>query len=273
MPTTSPDNIYYADTATPSNDVNVSAAEASSIQIALSSRQIKSYKVANQAGLNALAGLYPLAEGDIADRADIDMTYRWSGTAWRPVGSGLIPLIPTSISGTGASLTAGGTILFSVASGINAKFSINGVFSADYDNYQIVMEADGVANAGCLFILRNAGVDSVAANYDRQQQYAFGATTAGLQSLAATAWSLSGLVAATNPIVDLKLFRPFGAATTRGICMSGFVGVPMTSTNAANQNQTLSHRLASSYDGFTVEYGVTTAPFVGSIKIFGYSKA
>lgn len=83
MPTTSPDNIYYADTATTSNDVAVSAAEASSVQAAFSQRQIRSFKWANQAARLAQTGM---SDGDMGEQLDIGQSFQYvaSASLWLP---------------------------------------------------------------------------------------------------------------------------------------------------------------------------------------------
>lgn len=81
MPTTSPDNIYYADISTPSSDVNVSAAEATSVQKALDSRKIKSYVWANSGARVSQAGMTP---GDEGFQSDTNTRYVYVQGGWIP---------------------------------------------------------------------------------------------------------------------------------------------------------------------------------------------
>ena len=59
-------------------EADITALEAADTAIT-TVRQIKTYKVADTTALNALTGM---GEGDIADQADTDATYRYSGSAW-----------------------------------------------------------------------------------------------------------------------------------------------------------------------------------------------
>lgn len=109
MPTTSPDNIYYADTGTTSNDVTVSATEASSVQMALNSRQLRGFRPADNAALLAITGM---ALGDTALRQDNGWTYLYNGTAWAPKDTpGWVSWTPSLSAGVGSWSVGNGTLL------------------------------------------------------------------------------------------------------------------------------------------------------------------
>lgn len=80
MPTTSPDEIYYASTSTPSNDVVVSAAEASSVQAAFAKRSRYSYSWANASGRTAQSGMQV---GSLGYQQDTNSEYIFDGTTWQ----------------------------------------------------------------------------------------------------------------------------------------------------------------------------------------------
>lgn len=80
MAVTSPDGIFYADGSTPMSAAAISAAEATSVQAALSnSRAVRTYKWADEVA--RLAQL-DMTEGDVGDQLDNDTTWRYDGTSW-----------------------------------------------------------------------------------------------------------------------------------------------------------------------------------------------
>lgn len=81
MPTTTPDNIYYADSTTTMSAEAISAAEATSVQAALS--RITS----SVSDFTALAALSTsgLVAGNSAYVTEGAVTMQWSGTVWRQV--------------------------------------------------------------------------------------------------------------------------------------------------------------------------------------------
>ena len=80
---------------------------------------------------------------------------------------GLTPIVPTSVavgSGTG-SANANGQVTFALASSV----SLNGVFSATYQNYMVVMNISARSTTNYIRLRwRVAGVDDSSANYDSQ---------------------------------------------------------------------------------------------------------
>lgn len=79
MPTTSPDNIFYADNTTPASLATITNTMANSVQTALSMREAQSFRWANDAAKSAQTGM---VVGDIGYQEDDDTYYRYNGTAW-----------------------------------------------------------------------------------------------------------------------------------------------------------------------------------------------
>jgi hypothetical protein len=79
MPTTSPDNIYYADGTTPASLATITAAMATSVQDALTLREGHSFSWADTTSRNAQTGM---VVGDLGYQADNDTYYRYTGSAW-----------------------------------------------------------------------------------------------------------------------------------------------------------------------------------------------
>lgn len=78
--------------------------------------------------------------------------------------NGLYLIKPTSIVSTGtgnsSSINTNGSVTFSTCQ----TLSLNGVFSADYDNYMIVMRHTSSGSTEITFKLRSAGTDNSTAN-------------------------------------------------------------------------------------------------------------
>ena len=91
--------------------------------------------------------------------------------------AGLKLIVPSSVAGSGVSVSASGKVSFTAATTIN----INGVFSATYDNYLVVLR--GLADSGTPAIygrMRLSGSDNATANaYVTQSLNADGATVSG----------------------------------------------------------------------------------------------
>jgi hypothetical protein len=83
--------------------------------------------------------------------------------------AGLAKVVPSSVavgSGTGSASTTG-TVTFSGCSSV----SLNDVFSATYDNYQIVVECDGSASDQIRMRLRVSGSD-LTSGYNAEMKFA-----------------------------------------------------------------------------------------------------
>jgi hypothetical protein len=79
MPTTTPDNIYYADGTTPASLATITATIATSVQEALNVREAHSYSWANSTERSGQTGM---STGDIGYQVDNQIYYRYSGSAW-----------------------------------------------------------------------------------------------------------------------------------------------------------------------------------------------
>lgn len=81
MPTTSPDDIFYADVTTPGSLETISATQAASIQAAFNKRQSYYYRWADVAARTAQTGM---RVGDLGYQVDTNVEYQYSGTEWLP---------------------------------------------------------------------------------------------------------------------------------------------------------------------------------------------
>lgn len=180
--------------------------------------------------------------------------------------NGLHLITPTSIAytGTSASPSANGSVTFSACSAL----SLNGVFSADYDNYMIVCrQTSGSATNDTRFRLRASGVDeSSASNYYTYQYLnassttvfaGRGSTTSALFLFSSGAGSIGGVMNIYGPhLAQPTALRTVGAGTDGGNIMTA---------DRAN-----THSLSNSYDGFTMF--VDSNSISGRIAVYGMRK-
>ena len=157
-------------------------------------------------------------------------------------------ITPTSVAKTGTGSTAtintNGSVTFSSC----ATLSLNGVFSADYDNYIIIMRHVGTATSTTLEgRLRSSGTDASASNYTRQYLLADSTSVTGARESTQTAFRC-GVATATQRSGDIyQIYGPFLEAPTA-----------MRNINAAGTNSAYildaanTHSLSTSYDGFSI---------------------
>jgi hypothetical protein len=174
---------------------------------------------------------------------------------------GMVLLTPTSIahSGTSASIGTNGQVTFTAVTSL----SLNGVFSATYDNYVIVTRFTNTAAANHnQFRLRASGSDNSTANsYVHQRLESSSTTVAG--SRTTSNLTFLSRESATDPSgIYTHVYGPFLAQPTalRTVDASARLGAYITEI-ASTHNQ------STSYDGFTVfpDAGSIT----GAVQVYG----
>jgi len=119
MPTTSPDNIYYADGTTPASLADITSAMATSVQNAFNVREMQSFSWANSTAKSAQTGMII---GDIGYQIDNLVYYRWDGATGKIWAKAPVSYTPTFVNITPASTL----ITYSVGSGVvNITGAIN----------------------------------------------------------------------------------------------------------------------------------------------------
>lgn len=172
---------------------------------------------------------------------------------------GLIMIRPTSVAGTGVTLS-NGKVSFSGASTI----SVNGCFSSSYDNYRVMITSTAGSTSERLLIrMRASGTD------------ASGASTYGfslLQSATSGAWLNLDFSTTSNSLTcgykhatlrsseTLDLYAPFLAEQTAIIVAGQYGVIPFVGGG--------SHNVSSSYDGFSII--CATGDVTGSLRVYGY---
>ena len=183
------------------------------------------------------------------------------GDKWEPTDAnavGLWKIAPTSVAGTGVSLSSG-QVVFSGSTAI----SVNGCFTSDFRRYRV--ELNFVNTVGQVFYwrLRASGTDATSNNY--------GYITAYRSYAAGAQGNFFGAALSTSPL-------GYGAANTSAQ-FSFDIDAPqlaerttLSGTGAWQDAAAWTgsqHSLANAYDGMTffIASGGTTT---GTINIYGY---
>lgn len=167
-------------------------------------------------------------------------------------------------TGSSATINANGSVTFSTVTALELR----GVFSADYDNYQIVArwtQATAAANT-YLQMVSGTSVDSTA-NYTWQRIEANGTTlTSSRASGQTVGGQLIGDAATTYPQGFITfVYGPYLAQPTVGRTL----GVTSTS-NASLIESAWSHNVSSSFDGGKLS--VLTGTASGLVCVYGMRK-
>jgi hypothetical protein len=174
---------------------------------------------------------------------------------------GMTRVVPTSVAGTGVSVSATGTV--TVAAGSIA--SLNGVFSANYENYLIVVKASTIADR-LSARLRLSGTD--APNIYSNQTVQGAVTTASAATNGATAASII-LANVASPIRTKAIVNLMAVALAEvtDVLTQAYTVVSTTSMAVA--------QLASSANNTTAYDGISVFPdtgtWSGKIWVYGYN--
>jgi hypothetical protein len=173
---------------------------------------------------------------------------------------GMVLLSPTSIAhaGTSASIGANGQVTFTAVTSL----SLNGVFSATYDNYMVSLRGT-IASADNIYLrYRVAGSDNSTANsYVMQRLYAESTTiTAARQTTTFIRLETRYTDVAQNGSV-VNIYGPFLAQPTALRAVNAAAGSGATIYDVA-----ATHDQSTSYDGFTLYADVT---FGGVLQVYG----
>jgi hypothetical protein len=157
--------------------------------------------------------------------------------------AGLKLIVPSSVAGSGVSVSASGKVTFTAASSI----SVNGCFNSSYDNYLIVIRGKISAITQLEFRMRASGSDATGSNYTRQLLSADSTTVSGLRQSSESWGRVTAFGTDDNNGVHFYLYGPYLAqpTATRGVSCRG--DGPIIYDWAAT------HSLSTSYDGITFD--------------------
>jgi hypothetical protein len=169
---------------------------------------------------------------------------------------GMVLLTPTSIAytGTSASIGASGSVEFTACSSL----SLNGVFSADYDNYMIGWRAtQSVAAAGRIRLSAGGVDDTTASSYTRQLLNANNTSVNASRSSSDYFNSVVSFPGSTTYFFGPYLAQPTAVRTVSSSDTSGAYIIDAAFT----------HNQSTSYDGFTIY--PFSGDFTGLISVYG----
>ena len=171
-------------------------------------------------------------------------------------------IIPTSVAGTGVTVSPNGVVTFTNATTV----SLDGVFSGSFDNYRVTWNSSTRSAAVSTgFRLRAAGSDLTSATYDYVKGLDSG-TTRCVTSSSNTNFPIDHGAAAgqtSNGVMDI-----FGPALTGGT--TGTIQAAVLASSACYSTQvSFANESAASYDGFTLS--VSSGTWSGSVHVYGYN--
>jgi hypothetical protein len=171
---------------------------------------------------------------------------------------------PTSIAytGTSATISANGSVSFTACSSL----SLNGVFTADYDNYLVV--ARNKRSSGTNYFtyrLRDSGVDESSASnyYTSQRLLGYGTVVQGFRVNENYGRGSDYSSIESGRVV--YLYGPYLSQPTavRDVSVSGELGATL-------DNFASTHSLSNAYDGITFFDGAANA--TGRVAVYGMRK-
>ena len=170
---------------------------------------------------------------------------------------GLVLVKPTSIANSGGSASlSGGAVTFTGVSSV----SLNGVFSAAYQNYVFITNLVGSTQSQLNFRLRLAGTDNSSANYFWQGLYAQNTTVSADKTTSGTFTRL-GEHQTVNSIYQVLVADPFTVTDTR---TRGY-----NAPNGTFYDISGGFASSTSFDGFSIIPG--SGNITGTIRVYGYN--
>ena len=203
-------------------------------------------------------------EGQYTYLQDTNATEYWDGAAWvaSGVGPGLVIMSPSSIANSGGSASAsGGEVTFTGVTSV----SLNGVFTATYDNYFIYMTVVGGARENLSGRFRTGGTDNTAAVYQSQYVRGDGVSVSASRATNQTS-SIFGAVDTSTCLLNISVASPFLSANTTATNSGNF----RAATTPTVDLESFGHSSTTSFDGFTV---YPTNPMTGKLRVYGYKNS
>lgn len=187
-----------------------------------------------------------------------------NGGTGATTGAALVPIIPTG--GSYSSVSANGLITFS--NGVQ----VNGIFSANYENYRIILNVSSASGNDYLYFRYCAGGSANFENVYYNSSIYHQVTTVSSWSNGSTVRNYAGRVGyylsdnATYAIFDIH--GPFGTATKTNATFSSkyYASNPTYVAGAIGFNST------TSIDGIVFGGEAGTGAPSGTMQVFGYRK-
>lgn len=171
---------------------------------------------------------------------------------------------PSSVAVVGGSASATITALGSTDFTTCENIKVNGVFSAEYDNYMIVLRHVGSSASApaVLFRYTTGGAEASGSNYTNQYLYAFSTTVGGTRETSQSYGRLGSSVSTQRSGITAYFYGPYLAQPTA----SRSVGVEGVDS-ARVYDLANTHSLSTAYDGILLSVGPDT--FTGNVAVYG----
>jgi len=179
--------------------------------------------------------------------------------------NGLILLTPTTVehTGTSATISANGSVSFTACS----VLSLNGVFSADYDNYMLTFRSIGSQANFPAMQLRASGVPENSPSNYYTHQYIFAGSTAFSGGRSSNnIWYTYGNDTTLYGGMVQWIYGPYLAQPTAHRVV---VVDPRSSASISDYAGT--HSLSNSYDGLTFSFP-SSGNSSGRVAVYGMRK-
>lgn len=208
-------------------------------------------------------------QGQVIYETDTGRTLVWNSTAWvfLSTGSagdlGLVKIVPTSaINGT---ISADGTVTIGNS---QTSVGLNGVFSAAFDCYKIMVSGTGTSASGAGYLSLQLGSTTsgwATSNYryDYISANLAGATPTSVGSVNANSFPYVGFKGATAVMAAIEVINPFLATSTMVFAPAGQVGNNMGPFTGVQIDST-------SFTNFLLLSSNGTGISGGSIRVYGY---
>jgi len=199
-----------------------------------------------------------LREGIYWYSTDTDVRWFYNGAAWVTAVPGENLLYPSSVAGTGVTLT-GSKVSFSASSTI----SVNGVFSTAFDNYliEVVVPTTSTPNGG-YFRLRAAGTDYSSSVYGTQQIWNSSAT-----ALSSTYSVVPGMIFASVAGIGHRMSIKVSEPATTGLTFISTHTTTQITGGIAKSDISSTVNVVTPADGFSLI--ASSGTMTGFLKVYG----
>jgi hypothetical protein len=176
--------------------------------------------------------------------------------------AGLKLIVPTSVAGSGVSVSASGKVTFTATTTVN----VNGCFTSTYDNYLVVMRGSTDAGRTMRMRLRASGTDATGTNYTIQSLSADSTTVSGARTTSSDFALAVVLDSAAKGGSHFYFYGPNLAQPTAARSVTA-----SNTSSARISDYAWTHSLSTAYDGFTF-YSGGTEVVTGALTIYGLSQ-
>ena len=176
--------------------------------------------------------------------------------------AGLKLIVPSSVTGSGVSVSASGKVTFTAATSI----SVNGCFSSTYDNYLVVFRGTTDASRTIRMRLVSGVTSANGSDYITQRLDASSTSVTGTRTTASSYGNGIILDSGTMGGCHIHYYGPYLSQPT------AVRTVTVSNTSAARiTDHAWTHSLSTSYDGLIIYTG-STEVMTGSLCVYGLSQ-